>query len=31
VPKKGDWGLIRKHIEEVIADGNAEFADYVIR
>jgi hypothetical protein len=31
VPKAGDWGLIRQHIEEVIAGGNKEFADYVIR
>jgi hypothetical protein len=31
VPKSGDWSLIRKHINEVIADGNAEHADYVIR
>jgi hypothetical protein len=31
VPKPGDWGLIRQHIEEVIAGGNKEFADYVIR
>jgi hypothetical protein len=27
----GDWSLIRKHIEEVIAGGNAEFADYVVK
>jgi len=31
VPKAGDWGLIRQHIEEVIAGGNREFGDYVIR
>jgi hypothetical protein len=31
VPKSGDWGLIRAHIEEVIANGNTEYADYVIR
>ena len=30
-PRAGDWGLIRKHIEEVLAGGNAEFAEYVIR
>src|ERR1700687_6208609 len=30
-PQPGDWSLIRKHIEDIIADGNAEFADYVIR
>ena len=29
--KAGDWALIRKHIEEVIADGNKVFADYVER
>ena len=27
----GDWSLIRQHIEEVIAGGNVERADYVIR
>jgi hypothetical protein len=27
----GDWGLVREHIEKVLAGGNAEFADYVIR
>lgn len=26
-----DWSLIRRHIEDVIANGNAEFADYIIR
>jgi hypothetical protein len=31
VPKPGDWGLIRQHIEEVVAGGNEEFAEYVIR
>jgi len=31
VRKLGDWGLIRSHIEEVIADGNAEYADYIIK
>jgi hypothetical protein len=31
VPKAGDWGLIREHIDEVIAGGNKEFADYVLR
>src|SRR5262249_53364979 len=29
-PNPGDWGLIRQHIKEVIANGNEEFADYVI-
>ena len=28
--KPGDWGLIREHIEEVLAGGNAEFADYIV-
>jgi len=27
----GDWGLIRQHIVEVIAGGDAAFADYVLR
>jgi Family of unknown function (DUF5906) len=26
-----DWRLIREHIEEVVAGGNEEFAEYVIR
>ena len=30
VPKPGDWSLIRKHIDEVIAGGNAEYAEYVV-
>jgi hypothetical protein len=30
-PKPGDWSLIRNHIAEVIAGGNAEFAEYVLR
>lgn len=30
-PAPGDWSLIRDHIENVIANGNAEAADYVIR
>ncbi len=29
--RPGDWSLIRAHIEEVLADGNAEFAEYIIR
>jgi Family of unknown function (DUF5906) len=29
--RAGDWGLIRKHIEVVLAGGNKEFANYVIR
>jgi Family of unknown function (DUF5906) len=30
-PKAGDWSLIREHIELVLASGNEEFADYIIR
>jgi hypothetical protein len=30
-PKAGDWSLIREHIEVVLASGNKEFADYIIR
>ena len=30
-PKAGDWRLICEHIEDVLAGGNAEFADYIIR
>jgi len=30
-PSPGDWSLIREHIEDIVADGNEEFADYVIR
>jgi Family of unknown function (DUF5906) len=29
--KLGDWSLIRQHIEEVVAAGNVEFAEYVVR
>ena len=29
--KPGDWRLIRDHIELVLAGGNEEFADYIIR
>ena len=29
-PRPGDWGLIREHIEVVLASGNEEFADYII-
>ena len=28
-PRPGDWSLIEQHIDEVIAGGNPEFADYV--
>jgi hypothetical protein len=30
-PRRGDWSLIRWHIENVIANGNKEWADYYIR
>jgi hypothetical protein len=30
-PKAGDWLLIREHIEVVLAGGNREFAEYIIR
>ena len=29
--KSGDWGLVRSHIEDVLASGNEEFADYILR
>ena len=28
--KPGDWSLIREHIVEVLAGGNAEFAEYIV-
>jgi hypothetical protein len=30
-PKQGDWQLIRRHIEEVLAGGNKEAGEYLIR
>jgi hypothetical protein len=30
-PRKGDWSLIRKHINEVLANGNPDFSEYIIR
>jgi Mesyanzhinovviridae DNA primase len=30
-PRPGDWGLIREHIRVVLAGGNEEFADYIVR
>jgi hypothetical protein len=30
-PKKGDWSLMRRHIEEVLAAGNKEVFDYIIK
>lgn len=29
--KRGDWSLIRAHIKDVLASGNAEFAEYIVR
>jgi hypothetical protein len=29
--KPGNWSLIRAHIEDVIADGHGEFAEYILR
>jgi ABC-type multidrug transport system fused ATPase/permease subunit len=29
--KPGDWGLIREHVEQVLAGSNEEFAEYIIR
>jgi hypothetical protein len=29
--KEGDWSLIRNHVETVLAGGNADLADYLIR
>jgi hypothetical protein len=30
-PNPGDWSLIREHIKRVLASGNEEFAEYIIR
>lgn len=30
-PKKGDWSLMRRHIEDVLASGNADHAEYILR
>lgn len=30
-PAAGDWNRMRQHIDEVLASGNPEFADYIIR
>jgi hypothetical protein len=30
-PKKGNWSLIRKHIKEVLANGDLKADDYIIR
>jgi hypothetical protein len=30
-PRKGSWRLIKRHIVEVLANGNQEFEDFIIR
>lgn len=30
-PKSGDWSLMRKHIKEVLANGDPKAAEYIIR
>jgi hypothetical protein len=30
-PKQGDWSLMKRHIEDVLADGNKTNAEYIIR
>jgi hypothetical protein len=30
-PKKGSWRLLRRHIGEVLANGNAEFEEFILR
>jgi hypothetical protein len=30
-PKEGDWSLLRNHVHEVLANGDARFADYILR
>jgi hypothetical protein len=29
--KQGEWGLMQRHIEEVLANGDPEFARYIVR
>lgn len=31
VPKRGNWSRMKKHICEVLADGNQVYADYIMR
>ena len=31
VPQPGDWGLIKFHVDEVLAGGVSEFAEYILR
>jgi ABC-type cobalamin/Fe3+-siderophores transport system ATPase subunit len=31
VPRPGDWGLIKFHVDEVLAGGVSEFAEYILR
>lgn len=30
-PQPGDWSLMRAHVEAVLADGNADHADYILK
>lgn len=30
-PKSGDWSLMKQHIHEVLANGDADHADYIIK
>ena len=30
-PVKGDWSLMQRHIREVLADSNDEYADYILK
>ena len=30
-PKKGDWSLMKTHIEEIICDGNKEHSEYLLK
>ena len=29
-PKKGDWSLMQAHIRNILANGNAEYAEYIL-
>jgi hypothetical protein len=29
-PKEGDWSLLRKHVDAVLADGDPRFAEYIL-
>jgi Family of unknown function (DUF5906) len=30
-PKVGDWSLMRRHVETILANGDPDFADYILR